>query len=1855
MANLYGNYDLQFGDFDLNLKTNQRHYYDKKYRLAESGDLIPQSGELGYVEQLQKDLEELGFQLFPEGYKYGTFDEKTEWAVREFQIYAKMPKIAEQVERGDRYVDCLKQQNNTNRYKGLINGTVNQEARQLIELWKTNKWRCPVIVEAWYKQQNAEKPFNLKQVLPKKNQNIWLADAVTEDARMFVRDFTGYYDVPSEHSDFSQYYDLSKEDPERIEKLKQLIVIGAYSKSLKGGPVSLGAYHVWEPETEIRPETFIDSDKTYQTLNQSESSTYRVVRAVAEIECEGFFDVINAYDDAYISLGPCHWSLGKNELGGFLAYFQNKFPESFKKLVDFFGVRPSQYWNQVQEGNTKTGRSIFNPDQRLYNSSVSLQTEQSQTKNSNNSKYANYLKTWHWVYRFAMAGREGGNRTTDFRRCMWEFAVMRIRDILSTPIPQEWGIPNVSGRPAKIGDIYTSEKAVALLLRWHVYRPSQVIIRGQASQLEEGRFLFSVGVSDQLEAELNQGKVTANWLQKFNEANIQDVKIDDSVRKKTLNDSISLWRIKNYRVRKEDGQFNIYALPKLLDGCLRDAYQRAGSPQNSSNQTILIQGLIAEMSQANNNLESTASRVNKWPDWSRGIGDPSRLYRLGEEKKFEIDDLEQILEKELPQKNGGIKNSLSSKWREQFSKRGISLPQNNLNIINRSQRTWSILEMEKDLITNKFVIREELFVIRRQDQKLTIYQIVIERKKGLSEVDKSFQLNQAVSTNPIDLPLPAPTKPYGGYKLQFEDFDRQGTERFRYEKRLRTAERGEPIPTDENQGYVKQLQQHLIELGFLLVPAATGVFDQFTAYAVREFQIQARMSKIAQENIAAPSGTPYVDRLSAFNNTRLYLGDVTGVVNEATGELIKQWLQEKLRCPVVIQAWTMKDGKRDKSVKGKKNLWRLQDLTDETVQVFVRDFSGHYQAGIPSSRPADDWIELGQFFQTSPRSLNQLPENRHCWKESEVFPLNLLGKSPADLSPAERTLFSIFRAIGEAITGTGSCGYFDSIRTQPQHLPFFWLFGLRTTPQNLLDRSQEDLAAYLSYLRFAEPDSYTTAFGVFGLKPDRNWENEQGVGDGSSMLDISQRRYAAGIFLNTEEEEESVPIESEAFEYLSSWHWFYRWVMAARTVPGFQKGLWDYSRLQLQSILSTPWRDNALKVNQRRAVLKEVYTSVQVIALIYYWYLRFPEDIVDSGKVAESLVAAFQNAGISGNDPSAWTDADEKKLNDALIAKAKELRTEDDFVRGIDYISEWTQKRTDEATIRDYQLYNDTFGNSLALSQTRNSFSFDNSQIPPPSNKLAQKRVIRLSGVPDLSTFGVFALEEQSEDDLETYQVTAIVLTLASAASATETGLRIPLSEPVTLNLKLNEEPLPNQELSVLDPSQRTSQAIPVYEIAVDADLPPESTKWSLSLTELQNSDSALQFVADAVWSLTRSDDNLQRNAYLDIGFDANFIDNPPTWTFAAAASPLNPSANANQAQIVSFTQVDDGLTFTLTSLQQALTYALPLRLPPIPGDVLVQLVENQIRLRLQTQQEISLNLGSSLAQLKFKSAQLTLDSLDGLSLAIPPEATQGISLDLDIFSRAITDQKIINNLWSNVEEFTDAGEVLESLIRIKSETTSQLSEIEQLIVWRDRYPTIHKAVFDAFDKIVINSKRQLTSFAGDVLGKISPYQAFFENVAETIKPELIQEQGRWKLLMHLVMLVRENDQATPIIKAEGKFGFWAEADPTNPDTYLDIKSGAFVADEKISLTVLEDKVSSFGDLISLYIPKGSIFTFFTDPRQPSMTWQPSSDEQKTDARIAIRIPATEKPDLKESENGRFTFEMEKFAIGTAGFDLKEP
>jgi hypothetical protein len=60
-----------------------------------------------------------------------------------------------------------------------------------------------------------------------------------------------------------------------------------------------------------------------------------------------------------------------------------------------------------------------------------------------------------------------------YRLRMWDYARLRLRDVLATP----WDPPLrlADGTAATIGDLFTSERAVAILLRWHVNRPADLL------------------------------------------------------------------------------------------------------------------------------------------------------------------------------------------------------------------------------------------------------------------------------------------------------------------------------------------------------------------------------------------------------------------------------------------------------------------------------------------------------------------------------------------------------------------------------------------------------------------------------------------------------------------------------------------------------------------------------------------------------------------------------------------------------------------------------------------------------------------------------------------------------------------------------------------------------------------------------------------------------------------------------------------------------------------------------------------------------------------------------------------------------------------------------------------------------------------------------------------------------------------------------------------------------------------------------------------------------------------------------------------------------------------------------------
>lgn len=493
---IYGNFDLQRDDNDGEVATNQPPRWGGTSVTPTPLAAQTPQGRGGatlaipqYVRQLQIDLRELGFCMIQSA--DGEFGRYTEWAVREFQIYASMQRVArlnrnrlqalandqnagesapEVMLRGQVqnqtpaisfYVATLERCANTAIYTGPISGIVNQETRDAIEHWLAQNYRCPVVIEAWSMSAGN------RSALFQNGSNIWRYDTLTSTSpRFFYRDFSGHYTYPATRNS-NDYQVLATN----------------YSFPNHGGPASMVPNHTW-PEAEMLPDKLISPASTLAALsltpNAPATSTYRIVRAVAEMECMGSFDSVNAYDDAIVSLGPCHWTMGLMPVGGysdgelpaFLAYFLATYPNDYDQLFGRFGIYPSDYWVAPNRGALWiAGQRKYTAWIRLHNN-LTIPGQAAATLNqltllNRTQEEASYLKTWHWFFRYVMAGRTNQS----FQQCMWNMIRIRIRDIRNHQITFPVGNNQLY---ARIGDVFTSEKATAILLRWHIFRPTHI-------------------------------------------------------------------------------------------------------------------------------------------------------------------------------------------------------------------------------------------------------------------------------------------------------------------------------------------------------------------------------------------------------------------------------------------------------------------------------------------------------------------------------------------------------------------------------------------------------------------------------------------------------------------------------------------------------------------------------------------------------------------------------------------------------------------------------------------------------------------------------------------------------------------------------------------------------------------------------------------------------------------------------------------------------------------------------------------------------------------------------------------------------------------------------------------------------------------------------------------------------------------------------------------------------------------------------------------------------------------------------------------------------------------------------------
>jgi hypothetical protein len=564
---------------------------------------------------------------------------------------------------------------------------------------------------------------------------------------------------------------------------------------------------------------------------------------------------------------------------------------------------------------------------------------------------------------------------------------------------------------------------------------------------------------------------------------------------------------------------------------------------------------------------------------------------------------------------------------------------------------------------------------------------------------------------PVERELIDPTVDYGGYSLRRGDRDNGRV----YEGGSRTADAGDNVPAAGETGYVRQLQEDLYALGFTFVQA-DGDFGLMTEWAVREFQIAAKMPSIAVEQpITADSPPRYIDRLTKGLNLMPYDGPISGVVNEATRLRIKWWVIARWRCPVVIEAWNVNGPDRAGAapVAGGENLWLHTDVRDPALRMFARDFSGYY--AFPSSREEDDLFAIGDYAVYRQHSGPRAVPPHQTWWEAEILPGTFVGVAMADLTPEQRSTFKVIRAFSEV-----ECyGHYDGVNCYDDAFasfgPCHWTAG------NVGWQGGGELGGFFAYLRESDPAAFTRAIEGFGLRAVREWG-----GDGHALFS-GARRYNSRLALQREDGDFAmVPRTDAEMNYFRSWHWFYRYVMAGRTIEGFYRAMWNMARIRIRDVLRTEWGHDAPTVplpdgSERPVTIGDYCTSERVVAMIIRWHIRAPADMVDDNAAGEYLTDAFADSGVPqdvrdwarGNDETAADHAARLRgYQEALVAGL--LGRADARVDSLPEVASWPNHRLGGPNPRGFVLDPDVLDPANPrLSTEHGSFRFDDSGLPP--------------------------------------------------------------------------------------------------------------------------------------------------------------------------------------------------------------------------------------------------------------------------------------------------------------------------------------------------------------------------------------------------------------------------------------------------------------------------------------------------------------------------------------------------------------
>jgi peptidoglycan hydrolase-like protein with peptidoglycan-binding domain len=456
-----------------------------------AADPVPAGETPGPVRRLQLDLDALGF---TPGTADGDFGPRTAVALREFQIEAGQPHMRVPRQDGSGDYETVAAEH---RHFGPVNGVLDEETAKVLAIW-TDLARVD--------EPQHTRPLNPLRIASYRTGPAGLGDVVHPDVRQYddVRD--GSLLVCATDGLRRHWYAALESGapvPEEYGPTGELpLALGEWTSQGSGGPVLNHRAHYPAPW----PSARVTAARCQDGPEPVVPSQYRAVAAVAQTESAGHFDVHNCWDSARFSIGLYHWTLASDaagELPALLGYYKHLHPGDYHDTIGRFGIQPALPWPWPQPeksaGEAKyTGRLALHG---LHDEQGTVHPHESRVLDPTGSgglRHDRYLldwfRSWRSIFRFTMALRS----SAPFRQTQYRFALLRLQDLLGRPFqsdtgPQAAGPFHDDGRVADFGTVFTSERAVTALLRWHVNRPAVVISHEGAQPVIRGAFEAACG------------------------------------------------------------------------------------------------------------------------------------------------------------------------------------------------------------------------------------------------------------------------------------------------------------------------------------------------------------------------------------------------------------------------------------------------------------------------------------------------------------------------------------------------------------------------------------------------------------------------------------------------------------------------------------------------------------------------------------------------------------------------------------------------------------------------------------------------------------------------------------------------------------------------------------------------------------------------------------------------------------------------------------------------------------------------------------------------------------------------------------------------------------------------------------------------------------------------------------------------------------------------------------------------------------------------------------------------------------------------------------------------------------------